>query len=105
MMSQSPQSTTPSKTITTNKSNRLVLIDRKKMRQAQRILKQFPGSWSWKICMHMAKQAYGVSCKAPLPEIGDLSGNFTCAYINKEKGEYSFSLVSPEIKHTEARHD
>lgn len=106
MMSQRPQPATPSKTITTNKPNRLVLVDREMLRKAQRVIKSAPdNTWYWKLCMRMAKQAYGINCKEPLPELGERNGNYICTYVNKEKGEYSFSLIHSEIKHNEARHD
>lgn len=82
------------------KSNQLKLVDPAKLCKAQKTIKQFLCPWNWKLCMHMAKQAYGVSCKAPLPELGDRTGNFICTYVNKEKGEYSFSEI-----HSEASHD
>ncbi|HBE9078601.1 hypothetical protein [Serratia fonticola] len=73
------------------KSNRLALVDPAKLRKAQQTIKQFPGSWSWKICMHLAKQAYGIECKAPLPEVGDCIGNFECTYLREDTGDYAFS--------------
>lgn len=66
------------------------LIDRNKLRKAQRLIKANYTSWPWKLCMHMAKQAYGIECDSPMPEIGDRNGNVTCTHVDTEKGEYVF---------------
>lgn len=68
----------------------LVLIDIKKLNRAQRLIKDNPTSWPWKLCMHMVKQAYGVECDEPMPEIGDRNGNFICTRVDLETGEYEF---------------
>lgn len=79
---------------TTSKVNEAtipVLIDSKKLQRARRLIKQDPTSWVWKQYMHMARQAYGVECEPPMPEIGDRNGPFICTYSNKENGEYAFT--------------
>ncbi|WP_260524095.1 hypothetical protein [Serratia sp. PL7] len=84
------------------KSNRLVLVDREMLRKAQRVIKSDPdNSWYWKLCMRMAKQAYGINCKEPLPELGERNGNYICTYVNKETGDYAFSHYRCANKITE----
>lgn len=79
-----------------------VLIDKSKLRKAQRLIKSDTSSWMWKLGMHMVKQAYGIECEEPLPEIGERNGNYVCAYVNKETGEYVFirdrSLLNHAVK-------
>lgn len=72
------------------KSTQPVLVDIKQLRKAQRLIKANPSSGPWKLCMHMAKQAYGVVCKPPMPEIGERNGSFICTHVNIETGEYIF---------------
>lgn len=68
-----------------------VLVDARKLRKAQRLIKSDTSSWVWKLSMHIAKQAYGIECEEPLPEIGERCGCFICTYSNKETGEYAFT--------------
>jgi hypothetical protein len=67
-----------------------VLFDRKKLQRAQRLIKDNPTSWPWKLCMYMVKQAYGIECDSPMPEVGDRNGNFICTHVDLETGEYIF---------------
>ncbi len=85
------------------KANRLILVDREMLLKAQRTIKSFPdNTWYWKLCMRMAKQAYGIDCKEPLPELGERNSNYVCAYVNVETGEYAFirdrSLLNHSVK-------
>lgn len=79
-----------------------VLVDARKLRKAQRLIKSDTSSWVWKLSMHMVKQAYGIEHKEPLPEIGERNGNFICTYVNEETGEYAFirdrSLLNHAVK-------
>lgn len=78
------------------------LIDGSKLRKAQRLIKSDTSSWMWKLSMHMVKQAYGIECEEPLPEIGERNGNYVCTYVNVETGEYAFirdrSLLNHSVK-------
>lgn len=84
------------------KSTRPVLVDINKLRKAQRLVKANPTSWPWKLCIHMVKQAYGIECEEPLPEIGERNGNYVCTYVNATTGEYAFirdrSLLNHSVK-------
>ncbi len=82
------------------KSNRLILVDRERLRKALRTVKSNSGSWVWKLCMYEIMQAYGVQCEAPLPEIGDRSGNYVCTYVNKVTGEYAFIRDRSLLNHS-----
>jgi len=83
-------------------ATRPVLIDRNKLSKAQRLIKSDTSSWVWKLSMHMVKQAYGIECKEPLPEIGERNGDYVCTYVNAETGEYAFirdrSLLNHAVK-------
>lgn len=83
-------------------STKTVLVDRNKLSKAQRLIKSDTSSWMWKLSMHMVKQAYGIECKEPLPEIGERNGNYVCTYVNVETGEYAFirdrSLLNHSVK-------
>ncbi|MMZ47309.1 hypothetical protein D3C81_303050 [compost metagenome] len=69
-----------------NESTKPVLVDRNKLRKAQRLIKANPSSWPWKQCMHMAKQAYGIECEPPMPEIGERWGDFIFTHVDKYTG-------------------
>ncbi|CAI1047021.1 MULTISPECIES: hypothetical protein [Serratia] len=82
-------------------STKPVLVDLKKLQRAQCLIKGNPTSWPWKLCMHMAKQAYGIECDSPMPEVGDRNGNFICTHVDIEQGEYQFLservLINSEV--------
>lgn len=73
------------------KSTKAVLVDRSKLQRAQQRILQDQTSWVWKQCMHMAKEAYGLQCDPPMPDVGERCGYFICTYSNKETGEYAFT--------------
>lgn len=90
------------------KSNRLTLVNREMLRKAQRVIKSDPdNTWYWKLCMRMAKQAYGIDCKEPLPELGERNGNYICTYVDKETGYYAFTHARKtlEINYVEYIHN
>lgn len=72
-------------------SKPITIVNRHLLIDAQRKIKENPQSWPWKLCMHKAKQAYGIECDEPLPEVGDRNGNYICTYVNVEHGEYAFT--------------
>ncbi|QBH98440.1 hypothetical protein EKN56_19815 [Limnobaculum zhutongyuii] len=76
-----------------------MLADKALVKKARFCIKVIPNEWGWRLANHKLKEAYGIFDEPPVPNIGDINGNFVCIYSDPISGDYEFAHRSKVVCH------